>query len=88
MEGPQALTFRYRQCGEETKDKVPRSEVEKMASNGKASEVMEWQQEEGGDELSQDPAPSVETGSTRLARSDSGGLAPRSPGFSICFLVK
>jgi len=54
---------------------------------------MEWRSEEtpegeGQDELSQDKAPSLETDSTRLARSHSGGPAPRSPSLGIGFLVK
>jgi len=64
-----------------------------MASDPKVPEAMEWRSEEtpegkGQDELSQDTAPSVETGSTRLARSHSGGPAPPSPSFGIGFLVK
>jgi len=64
-----------------------------MASDPKVPEAMEWRSEEtpegeGQDELSQDTAPSVETDSTRLARSHSGGPAPRSPSFGIGFLVK
>jgi len=62
-----------------------------MASDPKAPEVMEWQQSEGGggqDELSQDTTPSVETDSTRLVWSHSGGPTPRSPSLSIGFLVK
>jgi len=64
-----------------------------MASDPKVPEAMEWRSEEtpegeGQDELSQDTAPSVETDSTRLARSHSGGPAPRSPSLGIGFLVK
>jgi len=59
-----------------------------MASDPKIPEAMEWQKEDGRDKLSQDTATSMETGSTRLARSDSGGAAPRSPSLSIGSLVK
>jgi len=64
-----------------------------MASDPKVPEAMEWRSEEtpegeGQEELSQDTAPSVETDSTRLARSHSGGRAPRSPRLGIGFLVK
>jgi len=59
-----------------------------MVSDHKVSEAMEWQQEEGGEELSQDTALSVETGSTRLAMSHSGGPVPWSPSLSIGFLVR
>jgi len=64
-----------------------------MASDPKVPEAMEWRSEEtpegeGQDKLSQDTAPSVETDSTRLARSHSGRPAPRSPSLGIGFLVK
>jgi len=64
-----------------------------MASDPKVPEAMEWRSEEtpegeGQDELSQNTALSVETDSTRLARSHSGGPAPRSSSLGIAFLVK
>jgi len=64
-----------------------------MASDPKVPEAMEWRSEEtpegeGQDELSQDTSPSVETDSTRLARSHSGGPAPRSTSLGIRFLVQ
>jgi len=64
-----------------------------MASDPKVPEAMEWRSEEtpegeGQDELSQDRAPSVETDSTRTARSHSRGPAPRSPSLGIGVLVK
>ena len=64
-----------------------------MASDPIVPEGMEWQSEEtskgeGQDQLSQDTALSVETDSTRLARSHSGGPAPRSLSLGIGFLVK
>ena len=64
-----------------------------MASDPKVREAMEWRSEEtpegeGQDELSQDTVPRVETDSTRLAWSHSGGPAPRSPSLGIGFLVK
>jgi len=63
-----------------------------MASDPKVPEAREWRsgetpEGEGQDELSQDTAPSVETDRTRLARSHSGGPAPRSPSLGIGFLV-
>jgi len=62
-----------------------------MASDHKVPEVMQLQNsDEGGgqDKLSQDTAPSVETNSTGLARSHSGGPALQSPCLPIDFLVK
>jgi len=63
-----------------------------MAPDPKVPEAMEWQQEEavegGQDDLSQDIAASVETNSTRLVRSHSGGPTPRSPSLLIGFIVK
>jgi len=64
-----------------------------MAADPKVPEAMEGRSEEtpegeGQDELSQDTGPSVETDSSRLARSHSSGLAPRSPTLGIGFLVK
>jgi len=64
-----------------------------MASDPKVPEATGSRSEEtpegaGQDELSQETAPSVETDSTRLARSHYGGPAPRSPSLGIGFLVK
>jgi len=64
-----------------------------MPSDPKVPEAMEWRSEEtpegeGQDGLSHDTAPSMETDSTRLARSYSGGPAPRSPSLRVDFLVK
>jgi len=56
-----------------------------MASDPKAPEVMEWQQEEGGGgseeraECSSVQAPSLETTVTHLLRSHSVDRTPRSP---------
>jgi len=58
-----------------------------MGSDPNAPEPMEGEQEEGGDKQCQATAPSVETGSTRLPRSHSGGPAPRSSSLSIGLLV-
>jgi len=74
-------------CGG-NKRSVSQLEVERMASDPKVPEAMEWQQEEGGDELCQDTAASEEAGSTRLPWCHSGGPAPRSPSLLIGFLRK
>lgn len=62
-----------------------------MASDPKAPEGMEWQQEEaaeGGDKFSRASAPSVETTVTHLTRSHSADQAPPSPGLRLGFLER
>jgi len=55
-----------RSVGRKQKISFPTRSQKEIVADPEAPEVMQWQQEEQGDELSQDRAPSVETDSTRL----------------------